>query len=176
MPQGLPKPKQPYIPATGVNIVTISGPPATLRLLFNTPGPLQPKSPQRPAYLSVHAPYHSSFHYDKSDVDYILWGLDTSVVKSYNPVIPLFSSTTAERLEPLNIEKSFGRVLSEIILEPLQLGNVVDGIVADMKDATIINCFFGATTASVPNQMIVSPVGPMRSARMIVSSLQTENP
>ena len=103
------------------NNVTISGPPAALKELLQTPT----FSSLKPLVLPVHAPYHATHLYGESDVEAILASSDAEILSSYKLRIPLVSSASATRRNPDNYYSLLQAALRDILINQLRWDKVL---------------------------------------------------
>ncbi len=101
--------------------MTISGPPAALKQLLQTPT----FSSLKPLVLPVHAPYHAEHLYGESDVEAILASSGAEILSSYKPRIPLISSASAKRRVLEDYRSLLQAALNDILVDQLRWDNVL---------------------------------------------------
>ncbi len=123
----------------GKSAVTISGPPATLRKLFNstTIGTSRRS-------LSVAAPYHAPHLHKGLDVQRILGCRNPrtkAVLDRYSPSLPVMSTSTGTWFsEKMTTTEILTEIINDILNEPLRLYQVLNGCSKFINDEKIAKC------------------------------------
>lgn len=137
--QKIPKSKRAYISAVGRSAVTISGPPATLRKLFDstTIGTSRQS-------LSVAAPYHAPHLHKGVDVQRILGCRNPrtkAVLDRYSPSLPVMSTSTGKWFsDKMTTTQVLTEIINDILNEPLRFYQVLNGCSELINDEKITKC------------------------------------
>lgn len=129
---GLPPSSGPYISAVGTSSLTISGPPRILDSFCRSPG----MDKYRSVKVPIHAPYHASHLYAKSDVDAILGQVATGVLER-EARIPVISSETGEPLKATTFGTLLRSALEQMLMEPIRWDKVLKAKYAPAASCTV---------------------------------------
>lgn len=157
--QKIPLASQAYVSAVSASNVAISGPPTTLKALFD-----RDLFDSRQASIPVFGPYHAAHLHSTADVEKIL-KFDSQtvpdVVVGTKPRSRIMSCTTGSWIAADDTKSLLKAVVSEILNEPLLFHKVLDGCVDVARD------FKGSTC-------LVIPYGPTQNAGTLASLLKTK--
>lgn len=137
--QKIPKSKRAYISAVGRSTVTISGPPATLRKLFDSTTIGKGRQP-----LSVAAPYHAPHLHKGVDAQRILGSRNPrtkAVLDRYSPSLPLMSTSTGKWFsDKMTTTQILTEIINDILNEPLRFYQVLNGCSELINHEEIAKC------------------------------------
>lgn len=154
--KGIPVSSQAYVSAVSVMAITISGPPATTRRLFQDSETLN-KNHRVP--IPVYAPYHAAHLYNKSDIEKILDDESRQLLKSFRPVGLIHSASTGKCHAATSTLELFELALSEILLEPVRWDYLLEECVSQITSMSSV-------------ESSVSAIGVTNIANSLVSALK----
>ncbi|KAF2429264.1 putative polyketide synthase [Tothia fuscella] len=133
-----------FISAISRTSVTVSGPPARLKALFN-------KSEFFRAARCISLPVygglcHAPHIYGQQDVQSIIQGKDLNTVRTHtSPVVPIYSTSTGKPYPAKNSTQLFECVISELLTQTIYWDHVINSVVdrAQCTDTTnmTLHCF-----------------------------------
>ncbi len=132
--QRLPITSKPYVSASSEQSVTISGPPSVLERLRNSPDLAKSNA----LNITVYAPYHAPHIFSEVAVDFILESTSTETWSAQTTNIPVFSSTSGKLLWADNFRSLLRASLIDILLEPLRMDKLVQGIGRFTTDTRVL--------------------------------------
>lgn len=154
--KGIPASSQAYVSAVSVMAITISGPPATTRRLFQDSETFN-KNHRVP--IPVYAPYHAAHLYNTSDIERILDDESRELLKSFRPVGLIHSASTGKCHTATSTLELFELALSEILLEPVRWDYLLEECVSQV-------------TSMSSAESSVSAIGVTNIANSLVSALK----
>jgi iterative type I PKS product template protein len=131
---------QAYVSAVSVMAITISGPPSTTKRLFAESDAF--KNTRVP--IPVYAPYHAPHLFGQSDVDRILDGESTEVLKKYRPQSLIHSAADGKCHTATNTFELFQSALCEILLEPVRWDSLLEESVSQITAVSNVECSVSA--------------------------------
>lgn len=163
-----------YISAVCDESVTISGPPSTLKQLFESPGLLNVS----PEEMEVHGPYHASHLHSEVDVEKILKSSDSQTVQlldQYKTRLPVQSTSTGSWFDlNMRADKLLMAVVRNILVEPLRMGQVLNSCVETLR---ALNCLTSRVISCGPTGLeksLVAALQSMTDAKIIVHDTSGE--
>ncbi|KAG9385926.1 Polyketide synthase [Pyrenophora tritici-repentis] len=121
-----------YISAVSTMALTISGPPATMKLLL-----------QRAAFaesarvpIPVYAPYHAAHLYSQADIDRILDKDAIRHLQQFRPLSLVHSASSGKCQTATNTLDLIRTALSEILIEPVRWDSLLSEIVSQVTSAS----------------------------------------
>ncbi|KAH8585456.1 hypothetical protein B0O99DRAFT_696467 [Bisporella sp. PMI_857] len=154
--KGLPKASQAYISSTSREVVTISGPPETLRTLFQESGYL---CAHKSVPLHIFGPFHASHLYTDVDVEEVLQPITEANIKLIYPLIRVISGATEELSLDAGMYKLLREVVKDILIRPLSFDRVLSAVASEIRKS-------GKTTCKV------SSVGPSNALSSLISAVK----
>ncbi len=141
--------------------MTISGPPTTLKQLFQQSSSLTASH----AAIPVYGPYHASHLHRGVDIDQILYSKDSktsNLFSAYSLDLPLMSTSSGACFDKsLDAPTLFAAVIRDILTETLNIRQTVDGCTRLAKEANCGEC------------SIIS-FGPSSSKSMFAKAMESE--
>ena len=141
--------------------MTISGPPTTLKQLFQTSSALTSNH----AAIPVYGPYHAPHLHRGVDIDRILHSKDSKtsdLLSAYSLDLPLMSTSSGVCFDKnLDAPKLFTAVIRDILNETLDIRRVVDGCTKLAKEADCGECS-------------ITSFGPSSSKSMFAKAMESE--
>ncbi|CAA9962122.1 Polyketide synthase PKS1 [Pyrenophora teres f. maculata] len=139
-----------YISAVSTMALTISGPPATTKLLL-----------QRDAFaesarvpIPVYAPYHAAHLYSQVDIDRILDKDAIRHLQQFRPLSLVHSASSGQCQTATNTLDLIRTALSEILIEPVRWDSLLSEIVSQVTSASSPECSVSAIGAtSITNSL-----------------------
>ncbi|PBP24177.1 polyketide synthase 1 [Diplocarpon rosae] len=156
---GMPLANHVYISAATSSSVAISGPPASLKLLFDFHN-----VEAKPIPIPVHGPYHAAHLHSVFDADKILQLGDSHVQRvlgQAKPRYPVMSSHTGDLYYEENSISLIQHILRDILTEPLRFQKVVHGSVLKAQNYRGPKC-------------LVIPFGPTKAATALATTLKAQ--
>ncbi|KAL8995577.1 MAG: hypothetical protein Q9169_004719 [Polycauliona sp. 2 TL-2023] len=146
--------KQAYISAVGINSLTVSGPPSTLKRLASS---VSAFDALRQAPLPIHGPYHARHLYSDDSLKALVEPFRQSL-ESFQSIVPVLSSFAGKPFASSNALGLVQKALEEILAKPL-LWNVITDEVA-----------LGSAS-----KCTVLPAGPAELGRSLITALKKRN-
>ena len=119
--------------------MTISGPPSTLRKLFE----FKAIGSNRIA-IPIHAPYHAPHLYKGADVQQIVGCCNPrtkAVLEKYSPSMPLMSTSTGAWFsDKMTTTEILTEIIHDILNEPLRLYQVLNGCAKRVNQSKLETC------------------------------------
>lgn len=163
-----------YISAVCDESVTISGPPSTLKQLFESQGLLNVS----PEEMKVHGPYHASHLHSEVDVEKILKSSDSQTVQlldQYKTRLPVQSTSTGSWFDlNMGASKLLTAVVQNILIEPLRMGQVLNSCVETLR---ALKCLTSRVISCGPTDMekgFVAVLQSMTDAKIILHEASGE--
>nr|BBL33417.1 putative polyketide synthase [Lachnum palmae] len=154
--KGLPKASLAYVSSSGKDAVTVSGPPATLKNLFEDSSSLKKRKLVK---LDIFGPFHAPHVYNTADIDEVLQPIADANIKSARPLVRVVSGASRDSLPDANFHQFMRKIVHEILIEPLSFDGLLTEIVAEGEDSDKKSCR-------------VSSVGPSNATNSIVTALK----
>ncbi|KXJ91143.1 melanin synthase [Microdochium bolleyi] len=155
----IPAATQVYISAISGSNVALSGPPATLKLLFS-----KISFDSRPTSIPVYGPYHATHLHQFADIRRIL-RLDDEITKnalaSSRPQSCIISSVTGVAFPQKDTSQLLAAVTHEILNEPLYFQKALNGCVEYAKS-------FNGSRA------VIIPCGPTQAASTLANAITSQ--
>jgi naphtho-gamma-pyrone polyketide synthase len=129
--------------------LTISGPPKSLELLFDSNAFTGLKTHK----VDIHAPYHASHLYDYTDVESIISKSNFEILETGNSNIPILSSATGEVFPASEHTPLLRLILEEILLQPIRWDLVLGNCVESLKSSDISHCDVFSTATNNANSL-----------------------
>ena len=126
--KGIPQSNQAYISAVSVMAVTITGPPATVKRLFEESS----LSQSHRVPIPVYAPYHAEHLYSDSDCDKIFEGQVADILKKYQPSYMVHSASTGKPIVAENTFELAKIAISEMLQKPVRWNNLLEETVSQL--------------------------------------------
>ncbi|KZF26968.1 conidial yellow pigment biosynthesis polyketide synthase [Xylona heveae TC161] len=137
---GVPASNYAYISTVNLRDFVISGPPTTLRRLFDRLSSIQEmEKHQLPVYGPFHAP-HLHQHVDKEN---LLEGYGRNfshLLDTYHPRIPIISSCTGSYMKGSTLRDVLLEIVDELLEEKLRLDKVAQACVETINDTRSAEC------------------------------------
>jgi iterative type I PKS product template protein len=130
-----------YISAVSVMALTISGPPATTKRLFQEVESFN-KNTRVP--IPIFAPYHAPHIYSHADIDRILDKDATRHLQQFRPLTLVHSATHGKCQTATNALDLVRTALSEILLEPVRWDNLLGEVVSQVTEISNTDCEISA--------------------------------
>ena len=140
------------------DIVTISGPPATLKALFLESEYFRQ---HKTVPLDIFGPFHASHVYSDVDIEEIVQPIAETNVELTSPSIRVISGIAELSLSDIGINQFLKQIVSAILVRPLSLDHVLAAVVSEARDSGRQKCIF-------------SSVGPSNASSSLVSALRAE--
>ncbi|KAF6220093.1 hypothetical protein HO133_003224 [Letharia lupina] len=157
----IPQSHRAYVAAFSADSVTISGPPTTLKQLFQTSSALTSNH----AAIPVYGPYHAPHLHKGVDIDQILHSKDSKtsdLLSAYSLALPLMSTSSGVCFDRnLDAPTLFTAVIRDILTETLSIQRIVDGCT---KLATETDC----------GECNIISFGPSNSKSMFAKAMESE--
>lgn len=137
----------------------MSGPPETLRKLFDTSDCFKNS---RTLHTKIVGPYHASHLHDETTVEKILRVEDEHTKECLTrskPRIPIFSASQGTTYEASTSFELFEQVITDILSSPLDFNLILHDCVSKLS--------------TMEGDCRVVPIGPTNAAATVVSALQT---
>ncbi|KAI1500862.1 polyketide synthase [Biscogniauxia marginata] len=157
--EGIPQATQAYISAVSASNVAISGPPATLKSLFN-----KDLFESRPTAIPVYGPYHAPHLHGSVDIEKLLRLNDetvTAALAGSRPRSGIMSCVTGIAFTERDTKALLKAVVHEILNEPLMFNKALNGSVNEARG------FEGS-------RVIIIPCGPTQAASILANVLKSE--
>ena len=151
--QTIPIHRQAYISVAAASSVTISGPPSTLKLLFDTPSSL---SHARRNTLHLTAAYHAS-HLDVCNIDGII-GTSTMLDRRLAPNTSIISTSSGQVIgENRNMREALYEALFDILQHPIDWSLIMQSLTSFSKEMEITLSVIGPTSATSSVERALRP-------------------
>lgn len=137
-------------------MVTISGPPATLKALFLESEYFHQR---KTVSLDIFGPFHASHLYSDVDVEEIVQSIAKKNVKLTSPSIRVISGNTETSLPDVGMDQILRQVVDAILIRPLSFDHVLDAVVSEARDSDKEGCK-------------ISSIGPSNASSSLVSALR----
>ncbi|KAK8138832.1 conidial yellow pigment biosynthesis polyketide synthase [Apiospora sp. TS-2023a] len=157
--EGISQAAHAYVSAVSASNIAVSGPPATLKLLFS-----KDLFDSRPTAIPVYGPYHASHLHATADLDAILRLNDESVsaaLADSKPRSSVMSCVTGASFTETDTKALLKAVVWEILNEPLLFHKALSGSIGHARG-------FKGTRA------LVIPYGPTQAAGTLANLLKTQ--
>lgn len=154
--KGLPRANQAYISSTSKDVVTISGPPETLRALFQESEFFRGR---KSVALDIFGPFHASHLYNDADIEEVLQPITESGNKVARPSIRIISGATEKISLDVGMDKVMAEIVKDILIRPLGFDRVLAAVASEVRKS-------GKTTCKV------SSVGPSKALTSVVSAVK----
>ncbi|KAI0164431.1 polyketide synthase [Hypoxylon sp. FL1284] len=157
--EGISQAAQAYVSAVSANNIAISGPPTTLKALFQ-----EDLFDSRPTPIPVYGPYHASHLHSLVDIRKMLRLDDeavTAALAGSKPRSVVVSCVTGAPFTETDTKELLTAVVQEILNEPLRFDKVLSGTVDQARE------FKGA-------RILVIPYGPTQAASTLASVLRQQ--
>jgi iterative type I PKS product template protein len=145
-----------YVSAVSVMALTISGPPATTKQLFQESESFK-NNTRVP--IPIFAPYHAPQIYSQADIDRILDKDAARHFQQFRPLALVHSATHGKCHTATSTLDLFQLALSEILLEPVRWDNLLEDVVNQI-------------TAAGSGECVVSAIGVTNVANSLASALK----
>jgi iterative type I PKS product template protein len=139
----IPASAQAYISAISTMALTISGPPATTKRLFESVDIFKNKKYQRLS-IPIYAPYHASHLYSQTDIDRILDKDATRHLQQFHPLALVHSANNGKCLTATSTLDLVQSALREILLEPVRWDKLVSEVVDQVTASGSAECYIDA--------------------------------
>lgn len=145
----MPEASKIFISALSATSVTISGPPSRLKSLFRNSDFFRDR---RFIALPVYGGLcHAGHIYNSQHVQSVI---QTSSLKSLNvkclPAIPVFSTSTGKPYSASTAKELFEHIISEILTQKIEWGNVIQGLIEQANTITASECQILVFRMSLP--------------------------
>jgi hypothetical protein len=130
-----------YVSAVSVMALTISGPPATTKRLFQEVE-LFNKNTHVP--IPIFAPYHAPHIYNQTDIEHILDKDAIRHLQQFRPLALVHSATHGTCQTATNTLDLVRIALSEILLEPVRWDNLLGDVVSQVTAGSSADCELSA--------------------------------
>ena len=174
--QMIPRSQHAYVSAITNSSVTISGPPSTLKQLFDSTSVFGTNRLEVPVY----GPYHASHLHSGSDIQQILRFSDqriSKVLDQYQLRLSIMSTSTGTWFgKNTNAKELLVAIIHDILNEPLRLNEVLNTCVKQAVDSEISKC---EIISCGPNNAVSSFVSAMKaktSAEVVLQKESSEAP
>ncbi|KAI0473239.1 polyketide synthase [Xylariaceae sp. FL0804] len=157
--EGISLAAQAYVSAVSSSNIAISGPPATLKSLFN-----KNMFESRPTAIPVYAPYHAAHLHGSVDIEQMLRLNDeavTSALAGSRPRSGVMSCVTGRAFSEADTKALLKAVVHEILNEPLMFHKALNGSLEEARE------FQGS-------RALVIPCGPTQAASTLANVLKAE--
>ncbi|KAL7623342.1 hypothetical protein AAE478_007023 [Parahypoxylon ruwenzoriense] len=157
--EGISQAARAYVSAVSANNIAISGPPATLRSLFN-----KDLFESRPTAIPVYGPYHASHLHGSTDIRRMLRLDDEAVIAALagsKPRSVVMSCVTGVPFPETDTRALLAAVVHEILNEPLFFHKALSGNVSEARG------FNGS-------RILVIPYGPTQAASTLANVLRSQ--
>ncbi|RWA08120.1 hypothetical protein EKO27_g6972 [Xylaria grammica] len=157
--EGIPQASQAYVSAVSASNIAISGPPTTLRSLFDK-GLFE----SRPTAIPVYGPYHAPHLHGAVDIDQLLHLNDervTAILAGSKPQSGVMSCVTGRNFAETETKSLLKAVVHEILNEPLYFHRALDGSINEARHFT-------------GSRVLVIPYGPTQAASTLANLLRSE--
>ena len=155
--QSLPKANQAYISSNSKDVVTVSGPPATLKALFAESEIFRKR---KTIPLDIFGPFHASHLYSDADVDEIVQPVVDAESTLAPPSIRVISGVTDSSLADAGMEDFLRGTVRNILIRPLFFDRLLSEVVSEASKSGKKICK-------------ISSVGPSNASSSLVSALRT---
>ncbi|KAJ5054544.1 uncharacterized protein L3040_000815 [Drepanopeziza brunnea f. sp. 'multigermtubi'] len=156
---GIPSANHVYISAITNSSIAVSGPPASLKLLFGFHN-----FEAKPIPIPVHGPYHAAHLHSVFDSDKILRLGDLNVqgvLGHAKPRYPVMCCRTGDCYSEETTISLIQAIMKDILTEPLQFQKVIHGCVQKAQDYRGTSC-------------LVIPFGPTKAANSLATTLKAQ--
>ncbi|MCJ1434804.1 hypothetical protein MMC27_004174 [Xylographa pallens] len=154
--KALPRASHAYISSNSRDVVTISGPPATIRALFLESDYFRQR---KTVPLDIFGPFHASHLYSDADVEEIVQSIAETKINLAIPSIRVISGITETSRPNVGMDQFLRQVVGDILIRPLSLDQVLSAVVSEARDSGRENCK-------------ISSVGPSKALSSMVSALR----
>nr|POF15249.1 conidial yellow pigment biosynthesis polyketide synthase [Quercus suber] len=149
--KGIPHSSQAYISAVSVMAFTISGPPTTLKRVFEE-SPVLSKSNRVP--IPVFGPYHAEHLYSEVDFERILEGTVDTLAK-LKPASMVHSSATGKVIVAENTLELTKAALVEMHQKPVRWDHLLDEVVSQITTNSKANVkIYGLGVSNIVNSLV----------------------
>ena len=149
--KGIPQSNQAYISAVSVMAVTISGPPATVKRLFEESPALQ-KNHRVP--IPVYSPYHAEHLYNDGDYDKIFEGAVADLLKKYQPASLVHSASTGKPIVAENTYELTKVALTEMHQKPVRWDYLLEEAVSQITCSKQGARIYAMGVSNVANSLV----------------------
>ncbi|KAF2966958.1 hypothetical protein GQX73_g6613 [Xylaria multiplex] len=157
--EGIPQASQAYVSAVSASNIAISGPPTTLRSLFDK-GLFE----SRPTAIPVYGPYHAPHLHGAVNIDQLLHLNDehvTAVLAGSKPQSGVMSCVTGRNFSDTDTKSLLRAVVHEILNDPLYFHRALNGSIDEARNFT-------------GSRVLVIPCGPTQAASTLANLLRSE--
>ena len=137
-------------------MVTISGPPSTIKALFLESDYFRQR---KTVPLDIFGPFHAAHLYSDIDVEEIVQSIAETNSSSVSPLIRVISGVTETSLHDQGMDQFLRQVVGDILIRPLSLDQVLSAVVLEVTDSGKESCK-------------ISSVGPSKALPSLVSALR----
>ncbi|PSN62604.1 polyketide synthase [Corynespora cassiicola Philippines] len=130
---------QAYVSAVSVMAITISGPPSTLKRLFEETDAFKTR-----VSIPVYAPYHAPHIFSQADIDRILSDETSDRLKKYRPHALVHSASNGKCHTATNTLELVNIALREILLEPVRWDSLLEETVSQVTSFSNSECSVSA--------------------------------
>ncbi|KAI1345073.1 polyketide synthase [Xylariaceae sp. FL0016] len=157
--EGISQATQAYVSAVSASNIAISGPPATLKSIFN-----KDLFDSRPTAIPVYGPYHAAHLHGSVDIEQMLRLNDDVVIEALagsKPRSGVMSCVTGRAFDKSDTKSLLIEVVHEILNEPLMFHKALNGSLDEARE------FQGS-------RVLVIPCGPTQAASTLANVLKSE--
>lgn len=154
--KGLPRASQAYVSSTSKDVVTVSGPPETLRALFQQSEFFRGR---KSVALDIFGPFHASHLYNDLDIDDVLQPITEGGSKVVQPSIRIISGATEEISLDGGLDNVMREIVKDILIRPLGFERVLSAVASEVRNS-------GRTTCKI------SSVGPSKALTSLISAVK----
>ena len=158
MSQSLPRASHAYISSSSRDVVTISGPPSTIELLFLKSDYFRQR---KTVSLNNFGPFHASHLYSDADVEEVLQPATETHLGQVSSSLRIISGTTDGSMSELRMDQLLRQVVGDILIRPLSFERVLAALVSEVSGSNVEKC------------EIIS-VGPSSATSSLASTLKSE--
>lgn len=138
------------------DLVTVSGPPETLRLLFSESESFRTR---KSVQLDIFGPFHASHLYSAADVEEILQPVTEDDIKPQFGLFPVASADSGGSIPDVSTEQYLRKVVYDILIHPLSFDKIIAAVTSEAKHSAKDFCN-------------ISSVGPSNASHSLVSALK----
>lgn len=128
-----------FISALSATSVTVSGPPARLKSIFQTADFFRNcKSVALPVYGGL---CHAKHIYTEENVHDVVRTRSMELLNSqFSPRIPIYSTSTGKPFPATNATNLFEYIITEVLTQPIQWDNVIQGVIQQVQNIGASQC------------------------------------
>lgn len=158
MSQRFPQASCAYISSSSRDVVTISGPPSTIKLLFLESEYFRHR---KTIPLDNFGPFHASHLYSDADIEEVLQPATETGLGLASSSLRIISGTTDGSMSGLGMDQLLKQVVGDILIRPLSFERVLTTLVSEVR-------------RSDSNRCEIVSVGPSKATSSLVSTLKSE--